>query len=313
MHSVQRIATGLPTLLLLVGVCSLPAIAQSTYIYVDAKAPGVPPGNHTGQDWPRAFNTIQEAIDEAAMTAGKVDIIVAEGVYTPTTAQWNGFQGEDYTILLKTSSDYDDVRLHGGFKGCDDGTCNGYGSDHPDSPDGVFVRTILTGNQYYRHVLVADGDLPQVSTAELRLDGFLVTEGNAAVGGGPQGKGAGLYSRYSANVMIENVTFKDNVANLEGGGAYNSNATDNNGRFRCKKSVFKENSANRGGGLFVEESELEVQLYNIRFRDNTGTGTDSYGGGIYLGPDVELQAANLVMHANSADIGGAVCVEPGIY
>ena len=279
--------------------------AQNT-VFVDTTAPGNPPGVHTGADWQSAFLTIQEGIDTAL--AGE-HVLVAEGTYYPTTAAYAGGGGRNATILIANS-----VHIRGGYKGWNNGIPGS--STDPKDPDGVFNKTILTAinpnlpvtTSY--HVIVADSNVSQ----ETHIDGFKVMDGLADGTGSNRDTGAGLLV-IGGDVLVENVRFKSNVADADGGAVW-YNRVGASGSFRCRHSVFRENYAGRGGAVFVADASDQVELANLRFRDNgngevgVGLPYTTAGGALYFGENTTFDAYNCVFHDNVAKNGGAVYWDP---
>lgn len=127
-----------------------------------------------------------------------------------------------------------------------------------------------TDNSY--HVVMQDD-----TQGETRLDGFVVTGGQAN-GGGENSKGAGLYAimrTFSATAhltKIVNCTFTANVAADQAGGIY---ATDMPGLLLTNCS-FRQNSATSGGGIYVYNGSPLIT--NNVFWGNSATN----GGGLYF-------------------------------
>lgn len=291
------------------------ALADVT-LYVDAKATG---GGQTGANWQNAFLTIQEAIDHAHGNVNDtVDILVAEGTYSASTgATWNGTSTRDETLLLKSSASDEPIHIQGGYEGCDDGFCTGWGETNPDAPDGSFEDTILTGatDDNY-HVIVADTVATNTLTADAVIDGFKViggkADGSAAL---DQTDGAGLYATGDSQVLVENVTFEDNVAENDGGAIYEVGSQD--AHLHIKQCMFEGNVSKRGAGLFVYQCR-DLRMANVDFHSN-GNGVaeisgwppvTTKGGAVFTYKECIVACSNGLFYGNVADRGGAVFVDP---
>jgi hypothetical protein len=128
--------------------------------------------------------------------------------------------------------------------------------------------------------------------------------------------GGGVSIDYGSNPTIVNCIFENNNS-LLGGGAisvmddYNSNSTFTNlkiinnksgdggaikghGDFTMKNSIIANNSANRGGGLYLL-SFIKVNLENVDILYNKSTGV---GAGIYVVANPELSLKNCIINNN---------------
>lgn len=124
--------------------------------------------------------------------------------------------------------------------------------------------------------------------------------------------------RAGAAVLVERVTFKQNIAREDGGAVW-AQAQGSIGAFRCRFSRFRENIAARGGALFVVNNSSAIQLANVVFRDN-GTviqdvGTQwppitRSGGAIFIDFEIGFSASNCLFFDNTAREGGAVYWDP---
>jgi hypothetical protein len=260
-------------------------------IYVDANAPGP---THDGSSWANAYKYLQDALADAGSAAKPIEILVAQGIYTPdsNSADPNGSGDRTATFQLINS-----VALKGGYAG--------FGEPDPNKRDVEAYETILSGdlagndveverphylhghpsrveNSY--HVVTGSG-----TDETAIIDGFSITDGKAEgsyphyIGGG------GMYSN-SGSPMVTNCTFIRNSSFDFGGGMfnYNSNPTLVNCTFNINdgggmenddsspgliQCVFNDNSDN---GMYNYQSDTIVT--NCIFTGNTGV---RHGGGIY--------------------------------
>ncbi len=206
---------------------------EATTIYV-SKA-----GNdaNNGLSWATAKATVQGGLNAAS--SGD-QVWVAAGTYVEN-------------ITLK-----DGVALHGGFAG-----------DETDLPQRNWTAhvTILDGNKAGTVVTS-----PSDATANTRLDGFAIRNGQATNGGG-------MYcSNSSPNVS--NCTFTDNTAsNGDGGGmyCYYSNPTLTNCTFIGNSvSGVYNNYFHGGGGMYCYHSN--PMLTNCTFTGNSASSSSYYLG-----------------------------------
>jgi len=248
-----------------------------------------------GLSWATAFEHVQEGIDaaEGQVPPGN-EVLVAEGTYSPTI-QWSG-SGDPraYTFLMK-----DGVNLRGGYLGGPNGSVN------PKTPDGSYEETILSGagpggGMY--HVVVSQVNFV---TSECIIDGFAITGGNANDSSFPHDRGGGLFV-FTAPTHVENVTFRQNKAVL-GGGAYSIGNTGK--ELHIRWSSFRGNWATKGAGFYVDPSQ-DLEICNVRFRNNGNLDTTLVGGGMYVAEGVILKASNCLFDGNAAkDAGGGIYVK----
>ncbi|MBL7063280.1 MAG: hypothetical protein ISS49_03595 [Anaerolineae bacterium] len=185
-----------------------PALPDQARIYVDHDATGA----NNGASWSDACTDLQDALDAAT---GGDEILVAEGIYTPTAgitrtatftlvngvALYGGFAGTE------TARDQRDWEAHvtvlsGDLDGSDTTGANGV----------VTNTTNITGSNAY-HVVTGGG-----VTETAVLDGFTVTGGQAN-GRASYDNGGGMYNADSSPTLT-NVTFSGNYAR-DGGGMCN--------------------------------------------------------------------------------------------
>ena len=231
-----------------------PVVAQW---YVDADATG----NNDGTSWVDAFTVIQNAV--GAASSGDM-IWVAEGTYTKPIG------GNEAVLTMK-----DGVVIYGGFKGDE--------IDLSERITPTHYPTTLNGQDTSYHVVVG--------ASNARLDGFIVTGGNAS-GSFPDNNGGGLYNVSVTNLVVANCTFTANLAEY-GAGMYNSESSPT-----ITNCIFSNNSAYyRGGGMYDYDSSSAI--INCLFSGNSAND----GGGIYnRGSSAEI--TNCTFFGNSAGLYG---------
>jgi parallel beta-helix repeat protein len=243
------------SVLLLITLCT---VATGKTIHVDYDAIGA----NDGSSWADAYNYLQDALADANHLEKPVEILVAQGTYTPdrnsTVPDGTGDREATFQLI-------NDVVIKGGFSGLDadvrdveayetilSGDLNGDDAEGPTRADNSYQ--VVTGS----------------STDETAvLDGFVITGGNAdgpLLGEYPDQfrlrRGGGMYN-LEGSPTLTNCTFSGNSAQNSGGGMVNeeSNPTLTN----C---TFSDNSAGYyGGGMFNAKSD--PTLTNCTFSDNS--------------------------------------------
>lgn len=302
----SRVAPIVLSLLIFIGSAA-GVQAQNLFVYVDDTAPGV---TQDGASWDTAYLDIQPAIDAAlnpSIPADRRVVVVAEGFYEPTTAFAPGSAGDllDLTILIRGD---EDVELRGGFLG-------GSGETDPDSPDGAFNKTVLSGftsSGRVRHVFSHDSS----SATDTVVHGFSIEGGR---GFGPSSStdtvGAGAFLMGNGDIEFERVRFRDNIAQTFGGGIYISKG---GAAVKIKRCTVRDNIAQEGAGLYYRIG-MELAMANVTFRDNgqtvakfgTGGVVTQFGGAIRVLNDTNIDAANCVIFDNSATgAGGGIYYTP---
>ncbi len=211
-------------------------ITEPTIWYVDITATG----DNTGRSWENAFTVIQDAVDKASSSDW---IWVARGTYTNSPAS-------TVSILTMTNG----VEIYGGFTGTE--------TDLSDR-DPAINETILDGENTSYHVVIGDSNA--------RLDGFIVTRGNASISSNYDG--GGMFNDNAIELTVVNCTFSGNSAFQYGGGMYNrqSSLTIFNCSFIGNSVVYE------GGGMYNQQSSLTI--FNCSFIGNSAVVYE--GGGMY--------------------------------
>ncbi len=238
-------------------------ICEPTVWYVDDNATG----NNDGTSWEDAFTVIQDAVDLASIGDW---IWVAEGTYTT---------GPSTTVVLTMAAG---VEIYGGFTGTE--------SDLSERGDPAAHPTILDGEDTSYHVVLG--------ASNARLDGFVVTDGNANGPYLPDAVAGGMANDGKTNLVVANCTFTGNFARSRGGGMYNSKSS-----LEITNCIFSGNYGSYGGGIYnYNNSSLKVT--NCIFSENSAI----VGGGIYNFWYVSLEITNCTFTGNSASMYcGGMC------
>jgi parallel beta-helix repeat protein len=254
----------------------------SAVIYVDAGAAGA----NNGSSWTDAYWYMQDALADAAVTGR--EIWVAEGSYYPdeSKAVPGGTRLRTDTFQLISG-----VAIYGGFPA-------GGGDWEQRYPNAY--ETILTGdintpgdaNDNSYHVVTGSGTEPNAV-----LDGFTITAGNAAGGGGGT-SGAGMYN-VSSSPTVKSCFFTRNFANSSGGAM----ANDQGSSPFVTNCLFVDNSAGTAGGAMANMEASNSEIVNCFFAGNAAM----YGGAMVNGPSGSPRLTNCVFTGNTAsDSAGAI-------
>lgn len=208
----------------------------NTTLYVDASVAT----SGDGSSWSSAFKTLDEALlaQEQCMATG--EILVSEGTYQPA--------------FSRSFSMRNNVKIYGGFPA---------GGGSFTDRNTITHESILQGNSasvIHNYAL---------NTTAL-LDGFTITGGNAASGGG-------MYN-FQAGPSINNCLFTGNVTASNGGA---------------------------GGAMYNRENSLPV-ITNCIFSGNTASTTGTGGGGALFNSNSSPRISNCIFENNTAAYGGAV-------
>ena len=268
---------------LLIFVC-LATSAQAGTWYVN----GAAGAGGNGQTWGTAYQHVQDAL---AVAQPSDQVWVAQGTYLPgdaTSARSVSFQIPS------------NVALYGGFAG---------GETLLAQRDWVAHETILSGDLH-------QDDLPgfvnradncyhvvQISAAGLStgFDGFTVRAGNAD-GAGTAGSGGGMMvsGTTGSGPTFAHLRFVDNSALVNGGGVAVV------GNLNFADSLFEHNHAGAGGGIYADDSGIDLVRCVLRSNDATGT-----GGACALGDFGGATFSNCLITGNSALYAGGVYVTYG--
>jgi len=266
---------------IVLAVLLLPAATtQAVVRYVAADGSGA-----NGQSWLTAYNSIQAAINDAAMTAGG-EVWVKQGSYTISAP-----------ITVNKA-----IKVYAGYSG----------SGSVRDPD-VYPTTI-NGNRSVKHCFEV--------TANAQIDGFLITRGSAW-GLVPRGGGmlitncsatvshctfyrneavewGGGIATISANgTTISDCEFVENTSSYYGGGGmynYQSTLTITGCTFHANKAGTEELA--NGGGMLNEEGSPTI--VNCMFTNNAA----QYGAGLHnYHSNAHIEACTFA-DCNVATVGG---------
>ncbi|MDB4241375.1 T9SS type A sorting domain-containing protein [Polaribacter sp.] len=268
-------------------------------IYVDASATN---GANNGTTWNDAYTDLQPALN--ADPAG-TEIRVASRTYKPTEKPDNSDQERriafhfDKNLLLKGSynpaKDAQDFAkpsiLSGDFNGND--VITGSGSS-----------LSITGNsENALHVLIT-ADL----TAATRIEGFLITGGNANGSGNLTYSGKAIYANHGGGMYnirsspsIVNTVFSGNSAIGNGGGMFNGTASPS-----IVNTVFSGNKADVGAGMHQFSSS--PMIVNSTFSGNSAT---TEGGGINNSVSTPTIYNSVFYGNNGSDLSNANSTKGG--
>jgi hypothetical protein len=291
----QKFTSKFLILLLLAIAFATNLCAQVIYVNITAT------GANNGTSWGNAFTDFQAGVNAA--TSGQ-SVWVAKGTYQP-------YNDGDY-YSMKSG-----VAIYGGFAG---------------------GETVLTARNFLTNITTLKGNDMSVIynygiNSSAVLDGFTITGGNHAAGGGMlntnssptinnvifiknvattvglgggSGYGGGMYNSQSSPI-ITNVQFIQNNADDAtgaGGGIYNANASSP----RISNTQFTQNSANgdggQGGGMYNNGNPSSPIISNTQFTQNTANGVNGKGGGMYSAGSLSLSISNVQFTQNTATGAG---------
>jgi len=256
-----------------------------------------------------AYDTIQDAVNEAAATAGTDYVWISNGHHTTTYAN------EHVTI-----NDADGVIIEGGFADCNDSDPGTDTTTINGSGNAVFE---ITGNSqvYFGNLVVTGGGISGIrftGQGAVTLGTYTEISHNGAYYGG--GISFTALNGDATLSLLGNVAVHDNSASVDGGGVYvvaqNGNAT-----LRLLDSAnIHDNTANvDGGGIYIAGGTGSARLLALSPISKIELNhAGNYGGGI----DIESAArADLSMSVTDNSVGvyggvyaaagGAVAVRPG--
>ena len=258
-----------------VAVTLLPFSGNIAFVDAGVAASG------TGDSWPAAFKTLQEALTAANTCSNITQIWVAAGTYKPGTARTAFF-------AMKNN-----LAIYGGFNGTETllGERNWATNETILSGDlnGDDWANFANNGENSHHVIVNNG---LNSTAI--LDGFTVRGGNDD--SGVNGSGGGGIFNSNSSITLSNCFFTSNAANAGGGAVFNnaSSAVFTN----CH---FSANRANQGAAVY-NFAGLASVFTDCSFTGNVSNGFGSLTNLIAAGVTVN----NCSFTGNSANTGAAM-------
>jgi predicted outer membrane repeat protein len=252
-----------------------PVHAAGTTCYVDLTATA---GANNGSTWPDAYTDLQPAL----AAGGCDEIHVASGTYYPATAR----DPMASFVLLNN------VAIMGG-----------YPNSGGDVPDPAAYPTTLDGNSdrinppdsnyYSYHVVIGDG-----TDASAVLDGFTITNGNAASDGSMFGGGMTITS---GSPTLRNLVLTGNTTNGGGGGIYLFDSSPTLTDITFTNNGGSHGGFVNGGGLW-SDGESSPVLLRVKFDSNYA----DYGGGMFasIGNPSLTEVTFLNNQALTSDGGG---------
>lgn len=217
-----------------------------------------------GSTWTLAKKTVQSAIDTASAYAYGADVWVKAGLYKER-------------IQMKPCA-----YVYGGFAGNETKRAARDWVANPTTLDGGKLGSVVT--------------TPNTKTRMSIIDGFTISNGKAASGGG-------IYSKLSSPT-ISNCVCTGNTATQHGGGIYCESGSPTIAR----NTVTNNSSAQEGGGIKCHNC-----LYPV-ISGNTVTGNSSTrGGGLHcIGGSSKLFISGNIISGNTATVsGGGIHASPG--
>ncbi len=219
-----------------------------------------------GSNWATATGRLQRAID----AIGTQKVYVAAGNYNVP---------DNSNFVMKNG-----VAIYGGFD-----PANGIVDLDGDRilPNlGMGDGSVLNG----RNVRTPVGNNNNGLDNSAVLDGFTITNGRDAFGGG-------IYNN-NVSPTFNNLVITNNEALTCGGGIYNVNAP-----IKLNNSIIRNNTAQYGGG--IQNAYSASVLTNVAITGNTATmATEGAGGGGIFNDDSELVLVNVLIAGNSTNFQG---------
>lgn len=251
----------------LTGSAIVKIATPATRLYVKANASGA----QTGLSWNDAFTSLQDALNYGCPTA-LTEIWVASGTYKPGTTRSASF------AMLPN------VSIYGGFTGTESDL-----SQRPriDPINGSPSSSTLSGDVgpslAAYHVIYNPNSLNLTSSA--RLDGFVISGGNAnglldnqLNGGGIYNDGSG--SGHVCNPTIANCLFANNQTSAYGGAIYNGGRNSGLSSPTLINCAFTGNYARIDGGAIYNDGFLGVSSPSITNCLFVGNQTNTTGAAI---------------------------------
>ncbi len=249
------------------------AAAELKTYHVDGAFQGEAP---TGDSWRSAFPDLTTAITNATANGGG-EIWVKSGVYKPEIG------GRANTIELSPN-----LKIYGGFRGVETNRLD----RNPKAN-----RTVLSGD-LGRVGSVSDNSYHVITAAEnCRIDGFIISRGNANSAAEHRLGGGLLIPPGAANVVAANCVFEKN--NAEIGGAIMVDAAE----LTVTNCTFYSNSGDSGGAI-ATSGKTKLTIQNSIFSSNYAP---KQGGAVSIAPGAEARIAGASFLYNSTDgHGGAI-------
>ena len=229
-------------------------------------------GNQSGSSWSNALSGNQLQ-NQLAFSSSGTQFWLAGGAYNPGVLR---------TATFRIPSG---VQVYGGFSGFE----YTLGSRNLTTPSSTTLTgeigdpNITSGNIYH---VVSFKDAAETT----RLDGLVITDGNADDSTAPHNSGGGIYNEtstgsYSTNTSftssptVVNCLFIKNYA-VSGGAFYNKANTNSQCNPTITNCIFKNNKASLGGGgIFTSASSGTSSpiISSCKFIDNESTSAGAFG------------------------------------
>lgn len=226
-------------------------------IYVSQAGAGL----QNGSSWANAYPgpLLQTAITAAASCSAQV--WVAAGLYKPTST----------TTRTASFSIASGVQVYGGFVGTETALSQRPAGQPITTLSGEIGNTATTADNSYHVVRFFRAG------AQTRLDGFMITGGNANDPAYPDNCGGGIYNNgtgtgNSSNPTLVNCLFLSNAAR-SGGGIYNDGNSAGISNPALTNCSFQNNSASSGGAIYNigANSSIGPVLTNCSFQSNSAS------------------------------------------
>jgi hypothetical protein len=263
--------------------------------------------NGDGTSWTKAYNNLQDALTKAK--GQTVQIWVAKGTYKPTLKYGAGYSGTESNLVTFNMSSGNS--LYGGFQGTETSVSQRNLNLNPTILSGDIVGNDVTGSTDNKtdnawHVITADG------VTSVIIDSFIIENGYA---GGPDAGtvtigaggvsfigtinyihdlGGGVIARRGAKISLNNINFRDNMAN-------SSRAT-----------IVTVNPpvvplAGGGAALGLCEDSTLVTVTASTFTNNVAPMIGTDGGAINVIADADLNMVGSTLTGNKGNRnGGAI-------
>jgi parallel beta-helix repeat protein len=270
----------------------------SKTLEVDVASPG------NGSSWQAAYKYLQPLIEDITADPPHVtkpdSILVARGTYYPDRQS-----GGSRTMQRASAFPLiEDVRIYGGFAGNEDPLSSSFDLDQRDYQSNETTLTGDLGGDDGDNFTNRSDNCYHIVTGVggATLDGFTI-EGGYADGAGELSFGGGMYS-YMCAPTVANCTFRDNHADIDGGGLNNYGAWSDT---ILRKCLFEDNRADGYGGA-VMNFYAKCDTDRCFFMNNTAL----CGGAIFnRGASNNSPITNSVFSGNEATQatggGGAIC------
>ncbi len=208
-------------------------------------------GNNSGNSWANATSNLQNAL-----TANVQQIWVASGTYFPDQGGGNA-QGDRHATFNMRNN----LAIYGGFNGTEIELSDRNIAANP---------TLLSGN------INGAGNTYSVVTSQgtdntSRIDGFIITGGNALGTTFDAGRGGGIHVGNNSTAIIANCIIRGNEAHW-GGGIYTKTNT-NPTIINC---LITDNTAVNGGGGICNSTNGSSTVINSTIANNTKQGVQNF-------------------------------------